>query len=472
MLAFLMVSRFFHSWRLAGGEGADNGKYWAAGQVVRVKERIDMPGDEETLLEESSLEETLGEKSLQHILQSMLQSIENSKGQIFDIYEEARNEVEISKRNLAEVKRQANEVIDEVDALEAEEQKEKQRLVRASSRFTDYSEEKIQQAYEAVKMIQVQLGIAREKERQLRQQRNQMELRLQHLRRTVVAAERLAMRISSMLSFLGSQISDVVAQMEEASKSRFLSAAIIRGQEEERFRVSREIHDGPAQEIANLIMEASVVERLVDIDPDEAKLNLQEMRRHMRSCMSGIRQIVFDMRPMALDDLGFLAAVEQLIRRYKERDMLDVQLAVEGRETPVPPHIKTGLFRIVQEAMNNVLHHAGVKKAALRIHYAEPGISLLLEDRGKGFDVEMLHRQGASATGYEHFGILGMQERAAIIGAQLTVTSAPGRGTKVHVRLPLQPAPAPTLGETIQKVMGKPPAKGQNAENSPDGGRA
>ena len=424
-----------------------------------------MPGDEETLLEEASLEETLGEKSLQHILQSMLQTIENSKGQIFEVYEEAKNEVEISKRNLAEVKRQANEVIDEVDALEAEEQKEKQRLVRASSRFTDYSEEKIQQAYEAVKLIQMQLGIAREKERQLRQLRNQMELRLQHLRRTVVAAERLAMRISSMLSFLSSQLSDVVAQMEEASKSRFLSAAIIRGQEEERCRVSRELHDGPAQEIASLIMETSVVERLVDIDADEAKLNLQEMRRHMRSCMSSIRQIVFDMRPMALDDLGFVAALEQLIRHYKERHTLDIQLAVDGREIPVPPHVKTGLFRIMQEAMNNVLRHAEVKKAALRIHYAEPAISILLEDRGKGFDMEKFRKQGTGVTVYEHFGILGMQERAAIIGAQLTVTSAPGRGTKIHVRLPLQPIPAPTLGETIQKVMGKPP------ENGSDGGR-
>ena len=156
-----------------------------------------MPEDD-ALLEDAPLEETLGEKSLQHILQSMLRSIENSKGQIFDIYEEARNEVEISKRNLAEVKRQANEVIEEVDALEEQEQKEKQRLVQESSRFNDYSEDKIQQAYEAVKEIQVRLGIAREKERQLRQQRNQMELRLQRLRRTVVAAERLAMRISSI----------------------------------------------------------------------------------------------------------------------------------------------------------------------------------------------------------------------------------------------------------------------------------
>ena len=139
--------------------------------------------------------------------------------------------------------------------------------------------------------------------------------------------------------------------------------------------------------------------------------------------------------------------------------MLDVQLEVDGREIPVLPHVKTALFRIMQEAMNNILHHAEVKKAALRIHYAESAISLLLEDRGKGFDMELLHRQGSGETVYEHFGILGMQERAAIIGAQLTVTSAPGHGTKVHVRLPLQPEPAPTLGETIQKVMGKPHEK-------------
>ena len=414
----------------------------------------------------------LSAKSLDNILKSTVSTIETNKTQIFGIYEAARGEVESSRRTLEDLRELTRQTIEKVDELSAIEQREKKKLAETSSDFGNYSEERIREHYESVKDIQIELSVAREKENQLRAQRDALELRLHGLKEILKTAEHLAICIGSVLSYLSDQINGVVWQIEEAQKSKFVGAQIIKAQEEERLRVSRELHDGPAQEIANLIMEASVVERLVDIDPDEAKLNLQEMRRHMRSCMSGIRQIVFDMRPMALDDLGFLAAVEQLIRRYKERDMLDVQLAVEGREIPVPPHIKTGLFRIVQEAMNNVLHHAGVKKAALRIHYAEPGISLLLEDRGKGFDVEMLHRQGASATGYEHFGILGMQERAAIIGAQLTVTSAPGRGTKVHVRLPLQPAPAPTLGETIQKVMGKPPAKGQDAENSPDGGRA
>lgn len=435
----------------------------------------------EDFLEGNEMDMQFGEKSLQHILQSMLQTIESSKSQIFDVYEGACREVEASKKSLAEVKRQTNEIIDEVDALEQQEKQEKQRLVRVSSRFTDYSEEKIQQAYESVKTIQVQLAIAREKERQLRQQRNQMELRLHHMQRTVVAAERLAMRISSMLSFLSSQLGDVIVQMEAASKSKFLSAAIIRGQEEERLRVSRELHDGPAQDIANLMMEAAIVERLIDVDPDEAKMNLQGLRQHMKSCLEGVRQVIFDMRPMALDDLGFLAAVEQLVLQFQQREKMEIHFSVEGKELPVMPHVKTGLFRIVQEALNNVLHHAGVKAATLRILFAEPAISILIEDQGKGFDSDALEYKGEEDVRPQHFGILGMQERAAIIGAQLSVNSVPGRGTKVHLRLPLQAESAPTLGDTIRKVMGKPkegaPAKGSpkksagksSGPSSPDG---
>ena len=203
----------------------------------------------------------LGENKLQEILHSMVSSIEGSKSQLFDVYEAARREVETSKANLEEVRRQTLEVIEEVDELTKEEQKEKQKLVYVSSH---YSEDQIHAAYEAVKDVQVRLGIAREREQQLRQLRNRLETQLTHFQKTLQGAERLAMRISSMLNFLSSSLSDVVAQMEAASKNKFLSAAIIRAQEEERLRVSREIHDGPAQDIANVLFETSICERLMD----------------------------------------------------------------------------------------------------------------------------------------------------------------------------------------------------------------
>ena len=377
----------------------------------------------------------LGEKQLQEILQSMVAGIEGSKSQLFDIYEAARREVESIRKTLEDVRKQTREVIDEVDSLAAEEQVRKQKLVHVSA---NYSEEQIRAAYEAVKEIQVRLRAARGREQQLRQLRNQLESQLLHFQTTLQGAERLAMRISSMLNFLSSSLSDVVAQMEAASKNKFLSAAIIRAQEEERLRVSREIHDGPAQGIANVLLEASICERLVDVDKEEAKLSLQTLRRHLKECLSDIRQIIFDLRPMALDDLGLVAAVAQLVHQMHERGLLTVTMTMEGVEVPLDAHVKAAFFRIVQEALNNVAHHSKVRRASLRMLYTDVALSILIEDSGSGFDAEAVMKQSNSAAG-EHFGLLGMQERALIVGAQFSVTSRPGQGTRVHVRFPLNP---------------------------------
>ena len=380
----------------------------------------------------------LGENKLQDILHSMVSNIESSKSQLFDVYEAARREVETSKANLEEVRRQTLEVIEEVDELTKEEQKEKQKLVYVSSH---YSEEQIHAAYESVKDVQVRLGIAREREQQLRQLRSRLETQLAHFQRTVQGAERLAMRISSMLNFLSSSLSDVVAQMEAASKNKFLSAAIIRAQEEERLRVSREIHDGPAQDIANLLFETSICERLIDVDKEEAKENLQTLRRHLKECLSDVRQVIFNLRPMALDDLGLVAAVAQFVHQLHERGLVSVSMTVEGVEAPLDAHVKAALFRIIQESLSNIAHHAEAKNASLRMLYTDAAVSILIEDNGKGFDAENAMERDASGNG--HFGLLGMRERAMIIGAQFVVSSKPGQGTRIHVRFPLKPEDAP-----------------------------
>ena len=393
-----------------------------------------------------------GDRSLRLILQSMVKTIESSKSQIFDVYDAAHNEVEASKKNLAEIVKQTKEVINEVDALEKQEQEEKQRLVRVSSSFSDYSEERIQKAYEAVKNVQVQLGIARGREKQLRKQRNELEIRLAHMQKTVLMAERLASRISSMLNYLGSQIIDVVSHLEAVSKDRFLSASVIRAQEDERLRVSREMHDGPAQSISALMLEASAIEKLIDLDPDGAKMNIQQLRRNLKSCLKEIRQIMFDMRPMSLDDLGLVGAIDQLINQFNERYAFSVGLSVDGKETELPQYVKTGIFRIVQESLNNVRLHSGVQKATVRILFTQAAISVLVEDEGKGFDSEAYTATNTEENEEGHYGFIGMKERSIIIGSQLVVTSKPGQGTKVHLRLPLTPPEAETLGDIKAKA--------------------
>ena len=391
----------------------------------------------------------LKEVSLKKILTDTINKIEDNKAQIFDIYETARSEVEASKKMLAELKEKAAQTIQRVDELARQEQQEKQKLVLVSSNFQNYSEEKIRASYEAVKNVQVALGVEREKEQGLRLQRDKLELRLRHLQVMLVQAEHLALAIGSVLSYLSSQVSGVVWKIEAVQKDKFVGARIIKAQEEERYRVSREIHDGPAQDLANLIFQTSVAEKLVDYDPEEAKQTLQELRKQIRDCLTNIRQVIFDMRPMALDDLGLAPALNQLVGQMASRGILSTDFSIDGQPYELPKYVEIAIFRIVQEALNNAAHHSGTDKARLRVLCRPDALSVLIQDDGKGFDTdaepdmpeaaEVLSEEESSSAG--QFGLLGMRERAKLIGAEINVVSAPGKGTRVHLRVPRrQPA--------------------------------
>ena len=380
--------------------------------------------------------EQQGEKLLREAFQNTVDAMENSKGQIFEIYENTKNDVEAARVLLKELKEETAKLQDEVDVLVHCEQQEKQRLVKVSSNFANYSEDKIRASYEAVKDVQVRLALVKEKEFQSRRQRDRLELRLRGMEQTLLMAERLATKLGTVVGYLTSQISNVVAQMDIASKNKFLGVQIIKAQEDERLRVSREIHDGPAQEMANLIYQASICERLVDTRPDEAKAGLQELRRQIRTCLADVRQIIFDMRPMSLDDLGLVPALRQLVSKLEERKILKTDFQVNGRERALEKHVEVTLFRIIQEGLNNIHRHSGVSEGRLRLLFSPNDLSILISDEGRGFDMEEIEEMRRNGTGNGHFGILGMEERAKLIGAALNVISVQGEGTKIHVKLP------------------------------------
>lgn len=380
--------------------------------------------------------EQQGERLLREAFQNTVDAMENSKGQIFEIYENTKNDVEAARVMLKELKEETAKLQDEVDVLVHCEQQEKQRLVKVSSNFANYSEDKIRASYEAVKDVQVRLALVKEKEFQSRRQRDRLEIRLRGMEQTLLMAERLATKLGTVVGYLTSQISNVVAQMDIASKNKFLGVQIIKAQEDERLRVSREIHDGPAQEMANLIYQASICERLVDTRPEEAKAGLQELRRQIRTCLADVRQIIFDMRPMSLDDLGLVPALRQLVSKLEERKILKTDFQVNGKERALEKHVEVTLFRIIQEGLNNIHRHAGVSEGRLRLLFSHNDLSILISDEGRGFDMAETEEMRKSGTGNGHFGILGMEERAKLIGASLNVISNPGEGTKIHVKLP------------------------------------
>lgn len=376
------------------------------------------------------------ERLLKDAFKQTIAAMDGSKGQIFEIYENTKADVDSTRIILRELQEETRKLQDEVDELVRQEQKEKQKLVQVSSNFSNYSEDRIRASYEAVKTVQVKLAIAKEKEYQTRRQRDRLEIRLSSMEKTLKMAETLATKLGSVIGYLTSQMSDVVTQMEIASKNKFLGIQIIKAQEDERLRVSREIHDGPAQEMVNLIYQASICERFVETRPDEAKAGLQELRRQLRTCLANVRQIIFDMRPMSLDDLGLIPALRQLVTRLSDRHVLDVELQVDGKEYKFEKHIEVTLFRIIQEALANVQRHADTDSASVRLLYSKDSLSVMVSDKGKGFDVDKQKEERKDPSGDGHFGVIGMEERAKIVGANLSIVSEPDNGTRVNIKMP------------------------------------
>ena len=392
--------------------------------------------------------EGLEEGQLRKLLTNTIDTIEDNKTQIFDIYENTRTEVEEARRRLLELKQSVAETIERVDGLTAEEQQAKRRLAEVSEKFAEYTEDEIRKTYEAVSIIQINLAIEREKEQSMRAERDKLEIRLRYLGNVVARAEQMALSIGSVLSYLSTQVSGVIWKIEAVQKDKFVGARIIKATEEERYRISREIHDGPAQDLANGLLITTIVERLMDQnDTAEAKKTLEELRGEIRKCLTSVRQIIFDMRPMALDDLGLPQAVEQLITLFGERGKLHGTFSLEGDYYALPKHVEIAVFRIVQEALNNVVQHARTDKVRVRMHYTSQALTVLIADEGIGFmpdrvdepeddesdgalDMESQRRRRG-----RHFGMIGMEERAKLIGAEIQVLSEPGKGTKVHLRV-------------------------------------
>lgn len=376
-------------------------------------------------------------KTLDRIVKQTLINIRGSRNQIYEVYEAARDELDRVRRDVERIKQETADVIFRVDELERGERKARIRLMEVSRDFKNRTEDEVRAAYEDARRIQVDLAVAREQEQNLRRQRDEMEVRLRNLSGTVVKAEQLVSQVGVVLEYLGDRIGEAFAQMETLQNSQLIGARIIRSQEEERCRVARDIHDGPAQAIAHLVFRVEVCERLIDTDPERVKEELKVLRGHIRNTLAEIRRIIFDLRPMAIDDLGLVPALRGILDVFREQYGLIAEIVVVGEERRAEGHIEIGIFRVAQEALNNVVKHAQALSVRIRVEFAAHGVTVIIEDDGRGFE----ESDDNSANG--HFGLLGMRERLQILDGNLTIKSVPGRGTKVLITVP---TPKPITG--------------------------
>lgn len=369
---------------------------------------------------------------LDGVLKKTIHTVEVSKQQIFDISESARSESNNLRAEIVLLRQQINEVIDRVDLLELQYRKSRNRLVQVSRNFHGHAEEEIRDAYEAANNLQVELSIQREREQNLRRRRDEVEMRLRGIEETIVKAETLMTQIGVVLGYLKGDLSKVGEALETAKQQQLMGMRIIQAQEEERKRVAREIHDGPAQSMANVVLRTEIVEKMLKGQRiAEAEEELHELKEMVRYSLADVRRIIFDLRPMALDDLGLVPTLQKYIQTFEDRTNLHVDLVVFGKEQDLESSVKAATFRLVQECLNNVAKHAKARFVQVKLEFLDKLLMLVVKDDGVGFLVDEKRESG------ESFGIMGMKERTQLLEGKMEISSAPMQGTKVLFQIPL-----------------------------------
>ncbi len=374
--------------------------------------------------------------AIDKVIKNTVEVIQSSKYQIFEICEHAISEREALRNEVESVKQELEATIAKVDKLEMNYKLARIRLTEVSRDFQRFTEGDIRRAYETATQLQLDMSISREKESTLKSRRDELHKRIRNADRTIERAETISSQMNVVLDYMSGDMTQVTRLLESAKNRQLIGLKIIMAQEEERKRIAREIHDGAAQSIANVVLRAEIAERMLSRqNAQEALSELDSLKGQARSTLEEIRKIIFNLRPMALDDLGLVPILRKLAHDFEERERVRTTFDVYGKETRLPSEMEAAIYRLVQEAFTNVRKHSEATFVALDITYQTQMTKITITDNGKGFLLDQLQTKMDSTA---HFGLIGMRERVELLEGRLEIESAPGEGTTIKILIPLK----------------------------------
>lgn len=369
--------------------------------------------------------------AIDEIFNRMLESITSSKDDIFIISEQSRQSFEEMRKELEIIRAQLSQIITEGDDLERMTQLSKQRLVTVSKSFNLFSEVQIREAYETANDLQVKLSINRSTEKQLRDRRDDLERRLRALEETIERAGQIVNQVNVVINYLTADLKNIGPALESAKVKHEFSIQIIEAQEEERKRLSREIHDGPAQMLANVLMRTDLVERTYrEKGIDRALEEISSLKVNVRNALHEVRRIIYDLRPMALDDLGIVPTLRKYLSTVEEYNPgVIIEFKSNGVERRIPSNFEVSIFRLVQECVTNALKHGKTKEIWVKIEWLKSAVNIVVKDNGVGFDRNVEKEKS--------FGLIGMRERVELLKGSMQIDSTIGKGTIMLFKIPL-----------------------------------
>ena len=287
-------------------------------------------------------------------------------------------------------------------------------LQRVQSQFERIPRDEIRSAYDAALDAQQRLFVVRGQVEKLRSDK-------EHLKKQIELLEMIE-------NLMADEPVSLKPPKSETATIELLEM-LIQSQEAERLRLSRQMHDGPAQALSNLILETEIAMRLFDINKEEAYQELTTLRDSASKTFQQVRDYVFELRPMMLDDLGLVPTIKKYTSAIQDLSGSSIRFGTTGPERRMEPYLEVLIFRAIQELIRNSLTHSQANQVEVQIDVGDTFVMVKVEDDGKGFDVGDLDE-------VQGMGLKVIKERVEMARGNLEISSQIGDGTQVMFKVP------------------------------------
>ncbi|KAA3662682.1 MAG: sensor histidine kinase [Chloroflexi bacterium] len=318
----------------------------------------------------------------------------------------------------------------EIDILIKQNGAEVERLAQRNAQVTSYTRqlqtnfetlprEDIREAYEALNDVQQRLYTMRGQLEKLQSDQRNLD-RLSELQRKIL------------------ELSDGFGTLSTSDNRNTLSEQpnvirVIQTEEAVRQSLVRRMHDGAASSLSNFILQAEICQRFFDVNPDRARQELDALKSSAASTFSDVKDFIFDLRPMMLDDLGVVPTLRRYVESFQEKNGLPVPMTVTGVERRLESHIEVTLFRNIQELLNNALMHAQATQVQVSLDMGQEQVVAVVEDNGRGFNPDEV-MDGGTRT----IGLSTLRERIQMLGGDLNIQSSIGQGARIEFSIPIE----------------------------------
>ena len=339
--------------------------------------------------------------------------------------ESCRQQYKQLQQELKEVDMMIQQTSSEVDRLVQRNAHAVATMRQVENQFETIPREDIQSAYNALVESQQRLFTMRGQLEKLQSdQKNKM---------------RLAELYSDLLEHLGYERQVEADQIdgEGATSQKAMVVSIIEAQERERQRLSRQMHDGPAQSLTNLVLQAEICERFFQRDPEQARTELTELKDNVVGTFKKVKAFIFSLRPMMLDDLGLVPTLKRYVDGLKDSGFSGVTLNVTGKERRFASYKEVTIFRVIQELHHIASEYGDASNVKISLDAGDEDVRVIVEDDGKGFELGST----LNAPEAKRLGLPTLRERIQMLGGEISFDSAPGQGMRVTFSLSISENP-------------------------------